>query len=72
MTIAERLRTLAHPMSENMPDGERLTAFVHLAVEAADEIERLSAALNMEKALLECPGLTDEEKRIALSAIGDR
>ncbi len=43
--IVKRLRALCHPMAEAMPDGARLTAFVHVGTDAADEIERLRAAL---------------------------
>ena len=40
--IVERLRALSSPMAEILEDGVRLTEFVKLGEEAADEIERLT------------------------------
>lgn len=40
-TAAMKLRVLTDPMAEAMADGERLTSFVKVGVDAANEIDRL-------------------------------
>ena len=52
--IVTRLQALSHPTAKAMPDGQRLACFVHQAEQAADEIERLGAALD--RALGLCRG----------------
>lgn len=56
--LLARLRSLANPLSEGMADGARLTLLVHAALDAADEIDRLAAALAAERE--ECAKVAEE------------
>jgi ABC-type branched-subunit amino acid transport system substrate-binding protein len=51
--IVERLKNLADPSAEAMSDWNRINAFVRVADEAADEIERLRQNLREAIALFD-------------------